>query len=106
MSIQSDFAFTLDFKEGNLNRLANLDENPKPYSGIVDFYEVEPWDLKQRILFVPKAAYHVVAELENGQDHYLSFDRRAAPAGTRRAQQLVRVGRTRQPAPRRPSGPE
>ena len=74
MSIQSDSVFTLDSEEGNLNRLANLDESPKPYSGIVDFYEVEPDELKARLLFVPKIAYHVVAELENGQDHCLSFD--------------------------------
>jgi hypothetical protein len=74
MSIQSDSVFTLDSEEGNLNRLANLDESPKPYSGIVDFYEVEPDELKARLLFVPKTAYHVVAELENGQDHCLSFD--------------------------------
>src|SRR5690242_10379185 len=72
MSIQSVSDFAL-VSEG-INRLAEIEESPKPYSGIVDFYEVEPHELKARLLFVPNTAYHVVAELENGQDYHLSFD--------------------------------
>lgn len=72
MSIQFDTDFAL-VSEG-INRLAQVEESPKPYAGAVDFVELYPWELKQRILFVPNTAYHVVAELENGQDYYLSFD--------------------------------
>jgi hypothetical protein len=72
MSVESisDFALVCEV----INRLADVEESPKPYSGIVDFYEVEPHELKAQLLFVPKAPYHVVAELENGQHYYLSFD--------------------------------
>ena len=73
MALESTSVFTLDSEEGN-NRLADIDENPKPYAGVVEFVELYPWELKQRVLFVPNTAYHVVAELDNGQDYHLSFD--------------------------------
>jgi hypothetical protein len=68
----SDFALV---SEG-INRLAQVEDSPKPYVPVWDIVEVDASELKTRLLFVPESLYHVRVELENGQDFYLSFNRR------------------------------
>ena len=74
MSIQADPEFALE-SEG-INRLAEVEESPKPYVGIWDIVEISAAEMRARVLFVPAALYHVRVELEDGTDWYVSFNRR------------------------------
>ena len=74
MSIQADPEFAL-VSEG-FNRLAEIEESPKPYVPLWDLVEADASELKTRLLFVPESLYHVRVELEDGTDWYVSFNRR------------------------------
>jgi hypothetical protein len=74
MSIQADSDFAL-ISEG-FNRLAQIEASPKPYVPVWDLVEVDASELKTRLLFVPESLYHVRVEFEDGQDVYISFNRR------------------------------
>jgi hypothetical protein len=74
MSIQFDTDFAL-VSEG-INRLAQTEAFPKPYVPVWDLVEVDASELKIRLLFVPESLYHVRVEFEDGQDVYISFNRR------------------------------
>jgi hypothetical protein len=74
MSILFDPTFALE-SEG-INRLAEIEESPKPYVSVWDIVEVDASELKTRLLFVPESLYHVRVEFEDGQDVYISFNRR------------------------------
>ena len=74
MSVGSTPDFAL-VSEG-FNRLAQVEESPKPYVPVWDIVEVDASELKTRLLFVPESLYHVRVEFEDGQDVYISFNRR------------------------------
>jgi hypothetical protein len=74
MSSRSVSDFVLEAQD--FNRLAQVEESPKPYVDIWDIREVDAAEVKARLLWVPETLYHVVVELEDGTDYYISFNRR------------------------------
>lgn len=78
MSIGSETVLSAVLLDGNPDLLSGvaLEENLQAATGVWDLVEVSAAEIKLRVLNVPKTRYHVRVEFENGQDRYLSVDRR------------------------------